>query len=93
MAIATDGWEPAILRREQLSDHETGLSLQEVEDEQHIKWKETANCSPTYKSYWAPRKSLAVSDGIHKRHWEYFNRQSSLRAKRMMYSLNPKEND
>jgi hypothetical protein len=76
-----------------MSNQNTGLSLQEVEDGQDIEWKDTVNCSPTYKSYWAPRKSTAVRDGIYERHQEYVNRQSSLGAKRMMYSLNSKEDD
>jgi hypothetical protein len=59
--------------RKQLSDRDVGLLLQETEAGQHLEQKDTADSSPTYKSYWAQRKSLAVRDGIEKHHWESAN--------------------
>jgi hypothetical protein len=59
--------------REQLSDQNVGLILQEMEAGQHLEQKDTADCNPTYKRYWAQRKFLAVSDGILEHHWESAN--------------------
>jgi hypothetical protein len=58
------GWDPVALRMEQLSDPDIGPILQEVETGQKLKWKDIANRNPTYKSYWAQWKSLAVRNGI-----------------------------
>jgi hypothetical protein len=49
-ATAAHGWDPAIQRREQLSDQDVGPILQEMEAGQHLEWKDNADCSPTYKS-------------------------------------------
>jgi hypothetical protein len=57
-------------RREQLADPDIGPILQEVENGQRPEWKDIANRSPTYKSYWAQWKSLAVTNGIFERNWE-----------------------
>jgi hypothetical protein len=62
--MAMDGWDPVPLRREQLDDPDVGSILQEVETGQRLEWKDIANCSPTYKSYWAQWKSLMVRDGV-----------------------------
>jgi hypothetical protein len=68
MAVAASGWDSAALRSE-LNDQDIGLVLQEVETGQCPEWKDMADRSPTYKSYWAQWKSVAVSD-ILERHWE-----------------------
>jgi hypothetical protein len=52
-AVAADGWDPVALRREQLDDPDVGPILQEVETGQRPEWKDIADRSPTYKSYWA----------------------------------------
>jgi hypothetical protein len=75
-AVATNGCDPAALRRDQLNDQDMGPILEEVEAEQHPEWKDIADHNPTYKGYWAKWKSLAVRDGILKRHWESTNGQS-----------------
>jgi hypothetical protein len=72
-AVAADGWDPVALRREQLDDTDVGLILQEAETGQRPEWKDIADRSPTYKSYWAQWKSLAVRDGVLERHWESAN--------------------
>jgi hypothetical protein len=65
-AIAAHDWDPPTQRREQLSDHGVGPILQEMEAGQHLEWKDNANCSPTYKGYWAQWRALA-SKGWHAR--------------------------
>jgi hypothetical protein len=55
---------------EQLSAHNIKLILQEVGAGQCSEWKDTANHSPTYNSYWAQGKSFTLRDGILERHWE-----------------------
>lgn len=55
--VSMDGWNHIAPRREQLSDHDVGLVLQEVEAGQCPEWKDTANCSHTYKSYCANENS------------------------------------
>jgi hypothetical protein len=67
---AADGWDRASLRREQLDDDELGPLLQEVEAGQRPEWKDIADHSPTYKSYWAQWKSLVVRDGVLESLWE-----------------------
>jgi hypothetical protein len=52
------------LRAEQLNDPDIGLILQEVETGQWPEGKEITDRSPTYKSYWAQWKSLAVRNVI-----------------------------
>jgi hypothetical protein len=37
-------------------------------------WKDIANCSPTFKGYWAQWSTLVVIDGIVKQHWESADR-------------------
>jgi hypothetical protein len=44
--------------------------LQEVEAGQHPEWKNIADHSLIYKSYWVQWKSLLVRDGLLERHWE-----------------------
>jgi hypothetical protein len=68
--VAAAGWDPATLRREQLADPDIGSILQEIETGQRPEWKDIANRSPAYKSYWAQWKSLAVRNGILERNWE-----------------------
>jgi hypothetical protein len=41
-----------------------------VEAGQRPQWKDIADRSPTYKSYWAQWKSLVVRDGVLERLWE-----------------------
>jgi hypothetical protein len=52
------------LRTEQLNDPDIGHILQELETGQKSEWKDIADRSPTYKSYWAQWKPLAVKNGI-----------------------------
>jgi hypothetical protein len=68
------GWDPVTLRTEQLNDPDIGPILQEVETGQRPEWKDIADRSPTYKSYWAQWNSLAVTNGILERNWESINR-------------------
>jgi hypothetical protein len=77
-AVALAGWDPSALRREQLNDKNTGPILEEVKTEQRSKWKDIAHRSPTYKSYWAQYKSLALRDGIVERHWESADGRSKI---------------
>ncbi|PNF33868.1 hypothetical protein B7P43_G07231 [Cryptotermes secundus] len=64
------GWDPVTLREEQLEDTDIGPILREVENGQRQKWQDIADRSPTYKSYWAQWKSLAVRNGVLERDWE-----------------------
>jgi hypothetical protein len=63
---------------EQLNDPVIGSILQEVETGQRPEWKDIADCSPTYKSHWAPWKSLAVRNGILECNWESANGRSQI---------------
>jgi hypothetical protein len=65
-----------LLRPEQLNDPDTGPILQEVEPRQQPKWKDTADCSPMHKNYWAQWKSHVVRNGILKHNWEFANGRS-----------------
>jgi hypothetical protein len=76
--MAADGWDPVALKREQLDDPDVGPILQEVETGQCPEWKDIADHSPTYKSYWTQWKSFAVRDGVLKRHWESTNGRSKI---------------
>jgi hypothetical protein len=76
--VAAPGWDPATLRTEQLNDPDIGLILQEVETGQRPEWKDIANHSPVYKSYWAQWKSLAVRNGILECNWESANGRSTI---------------
>jgi hypothetical protein len=63
--VAMDGWDHTTPRREQLSDHDVEMVLLEVEAGQRPEWKDTANCTYTYKSYcankgWCTREPLGV---------------------------------
>jgi hypothetical protein len=49
---------------------DVGPIQQEMETGQRPEWKDIADRSPTYKSYWAQWKSLAVRNGILERNWE-----------------------
>jgi hypothetical protein len=73
--VAATRWGSAALRREQLNDKDIGPILEEAETGQRPEWKDIANRSPTYKSYWAQWKSLAVMNGIQVRHWEFADGQ------------------
>jgi hypothetical protein len=70
VAAAADGWDRQALRREQLGDSDVGPLMREVEAGQRPEWRDISDRSPTYKSYWAQWKSLAVSDGVLIRRWE-----------------------
>jgi hypothetical protein len=67
-------WDLATLRTEQLNDPDIWPILQEVETGQQPEWKDIAECSPTYESYWALWKSLAVSNGILDCNWKSTHR-------------------
>jgi hypothetical protein len=75
-AVAAAGRDPAALRTEQLNDPGTGPILEQVEAGQRAEWKDIADRSSTYKSYWAQWKSLAVRNGILESHWEYADGRS-----------------
>jgi hypothetical protein len=51
-AVAADGWDPAALRTEELNDQNIGPIPEEVETGERSEWKDIADRSPTYKSYW-----------------------------------------
>jgi hypothetical protein len=57
------------MRTEQQNDQDTGPILEEVKTRQHPEWKDIANHSLTYKSYWAQWKSHAVRNDILQHHW------------------------
>jgi hypothetical protein len=59
--------------RTELDNPDIGPILQELETRQRPEWKEIADRSPPYKSYWAQWKSLAVRIGILMRNWESTN--------------------
>jgi hypothetical protein len=56
-AVATDSWDSTAIWREQLSNSDLGLILEETEAGKRPEWKEIAD-----RSYWAQWKSLAVRD-------------------------------
>jgi hypothetical protein len=66
------------LRTEQLDDPDIGHILQEVETGQRPQWKDIADRSSTYESYWAQWKSLAAKNGILQRNWESPNGRSQI---------------
>jgi hypothetical protein len=66
------------LRWEKLNNQNIGPSLEELEAGQHQELKDITEWSPTCKSYWVQWKSLAVSDGILKHHWDSTDRQSKI---------------
>jgi hypothetical protein len=63
---------------EQLNNPDIGPILQEVEIRQRLEWKDIADRSPMYKSYWVLWKSLAVRNGILEHNWESANRRSTI---------------
>jgi hypothetical protein len=68
--VTAPGWGPATLRTEQSNDPDIGRILREMKTGQRPEWKNIADRSPTYKSYWDQWKSLAVRNGILQRNWE-----------------------
>jgi hypothetical protein len=72
-AVDAAGWDPGTLRTEQLNDPDIGPILREVETGKGPGWKDIADRSPTYKTYWAQWKSLAVRNGTLERTWESAN--------------------
>jgi hypothetical protein len=71
-------WDPLVLRTEQLNDTDIGRILREVETGRRPEWKYIADRSPTFKSYWAQWKSLAVRNGVLERNWESANGRSKV---------------
>jgi hypothetical protein len=71
--MAAARWDPVTLSTEQLKDPDIGPILQEIETGQRPEWKDIADRSPTYKSFWAHWKSLAVRNGILEHNWESAN--------------------
>jgi hypothetical protein len=63
-ALPAVGWDPVALRSEQPNDPDIEPILREVETGRRPDWKDIADRSPTYKSYWPQWKSLAVRNGI-----------------------------
>jgi hypothetical protein len=78
IAVATAEWDPAALRKKQLNDPAIGPIREEGETGQRPEWKDIANCSTMYKSYWAQWKLLAVRNGILQHDWESANGQSQI---------------
>jgi hypothetical protein len=76
--VAAASWDPATLRTDQLNDPHIGPILREIESRQQLEWKDIADRSPTYKSYWAQWKLLAVRNGILERNWESTNGRSTI---------------
>jgi hypothetical protein len=58
---------------ERLNDPEIEPILQKVETGQRPEWKNIADRSPTYGSYWAQWKFLAVRNGVLEGNWESTN--------------------
>jgi hypothetical protein len=85
-AVAATDWDSAALRREQLNDKDIGPILEEVETGQLPEWKDIADCSPTYKNYWAKWKSLAVRNGILQRHWKFADGRSKITQRVLLQS-------
>jgi hypothetical protein len=77
-ALPAAEWDPLVLRTEQVNDTDIGPILQEVETGRRPEWKDIADRSPPYKSYWAQWKSLAVRNGVLKRNWESANGRSKV---------------
>jgi hypothetical protein len=59
-ALLASDWDPLVLIKEQITDRDIGSILQEVESGRRPEGKDIADRIPTYKSYWAQLKSLAV---------------------------------
>jgi hypothetical protein len=76
VAAAANEWDRADLRREQLHDQDMVQILQEVDAGQRPEWKDIADRSPIYKSYWAQWKSLLVRHGVLERHCESADRRT-----------------
>jgi hypothetical protein len=49
VTIGTASWYSAAILREQLSDLDIGLLLEEAEAGKCPEWKNIANCSPTHE--------------------------------------------
>jgi hypothetical protein len=54
--------------REQLNNQDIGAILGEAETGKRPEWKDIANHTPMYKSYWAQRKSFAVRNDMLQHH-------------------------
>jgi hypothetical protein len=76
--LSASGWDPVALRTELLNDPDLGPILQEVETRQQPEWKDIADHSYTYKSYWAQWKLVAMRNGVLQHNWESANRQSQI---------------
>jgi hypothetical protein len=50
--LAVAGWNPVVLRREELNDQNIGPIFEDLQTEQPYEWKDIAEDSLTYKSYW-----------------------------------------
>jgi ribosome biogenesis SPOUT family RNA methylase Rps3 len=68
-AAAAARWDPAALGTEQPNDQDIGPILEDVE---------AADRSPTYKSYCAQCKSVAVRNGILEHQWESTDGRSKI---------------
>jgi hypothetical protein len=78
------------LRRMQLADNYVGQILQEAQVGQHSEWKDIADHSPIYKSYWAQWKFLVVRDNILECHLETANGETKT-AQRVLLENKVKE--
>jgi hypothetical protein len=77
-AIAAVGWDWMTLRTEQLNELDIGPIPQDLETRQRPEWKDIADHSPTYKSYWAQWKLLAMRNSILEHNWESANGRSQI---------------
>jgi hypothetical protein len=63
-AVDAAGWDPAVLRREQLNDKDMGPILEDIGTGQHPEWKDIAEHRSTYKSHCAQWKSINMRNCI-----------------------------
>jgi hypothetical protein len=75
---AAAGWDPATPKTEQLNDTDILAILHEVDIGHRPEWKDIAERSLTYKSYWVQWHSLAGRNGILKRNRESANGRSKI---------------
>jgi hypothetical protein len=61
-----------------------------MEAEQHPEWGDISDWGPSYKSYWAQWKPLAVRDSVLERHWQSANRKKKM-AQRVISHSDVKE--
>jgi len=73
-----------------LGDNDVGPLMRQMEAEHHPEWGDISDQGPSYKSYWAQWKSLAVRDSVLERHWQSANRKKKT-AQRVISHSDVKE--